>query len=250
MWSKDLARLEYFDPNIFIGANDSDERVCGFALALALYSNDAKALLGLTTLMIGKKPNLKNICAEYGEYNGQNNYLHRLIYANLHELHYLFAQHHKSVAEQSLFAAVIETMPPDFRKSWDELVRMSVDKTNPMFVWFKNFRDGLGFHYVRHPQLVRGYKTWMSELKTGGKANSQEGAYISRGDSVKTTRYYFADAAADAWMNEEVKSFPGPLQSMAELMERNVIAISGFITSFIAMRGGKLKLSQNPPIQG
>jgi hypothetical protein len=249
MWSKDLARLKYFDPNIFLGATDSEKRVCGFALALALYANDAKVLLGLTTNMVEKAPDFKNICEEFGEYSGQRNYLHRLVYAHLHELHYIFAQYHNSVYKLPLFLSVLEAMTTGSRKSWDELVRMSLDKNDPMKSWLKNVRDGLGFHYVRHSQLLDGYKKWVAELKPGGKASTQEGAYISPGKSVKTTRYYFADAAIAAWLDEEIKTFPGPIKSLETLMERNVIAIFGFINSFIITRGGKLHLSGNPSIK-
>jgi hypothetical protein len=136
------------------------------------------------------------------------------------------------------------------RRSWHELVGMSLDKNNPMKSWLKNVRNGLGFHYVRHSELLDGYRRWAEELKPGGKASTQEGAYISPGNSVKTTRYYFADAAVDAGMGEEIKTFPSPTPSLEALMERNVLAISGFINSFISTRGGKLLLSKYPPIKG
>lgn len=247
MWSKNLARLQYFDPSIFLGSAKADERVCGFTLALALYANDAKVLLGLTIGMTNQEPKFTQINEELGEYSGQKNYLHRLIYAHLHELHYIFIQHHPSVSELPLFKTTIKNMSSGSRRSWDQLVKMSLDKSDPMHSWLKNVRDGLGFHYVRHSQLINGYRKWNESRTPGGVAATQEGAYISAGKSVMTTRYYFADAAADSWMGEEMKTFPNESKSLVDLMERNVIAISGFINSFIPTRGGELLASKYPP---
>jgi len=249
VWSKDLAPLHYFEPNIFFGSTDEDERICGFSLALALYSNDAKVLLGLTIQMIDQAPDFKTICEELGEYTAQKNYLHRLVYAHLHELHYILSQHHETVSKIPLFKKVLTNMSKGSRRNWDELVKMSLDKNDSMKSWLKNVRDGLGFHYVRHSHLLDGYRKWSEQLKPGGKSERQEGAYISAGKSVKTTRYYFADAAVDAWMGEELKSFPDPSGSLVHLMERNVIAISGFINSFVNTRGGKLQRSTYPRIK-
>jgi hypothetical protein len=249
VWSKDLASLHYFDPSVFVASSKADEMVCGFALALALHANDAKVLLGLTNAMIDQSPKFEKICEEMGEYFGQKSYLHRLTFSQLHELHFIFAERrYMYVSTHPLFKETLENMTPASRRDWDALVEMSLDKRNAVFMWFKGLRDGLGFHYIQFRKLSHWFRKWTGQLKPGGTAATQEGAYISIGRSVKTTRYYFADAAVSEWMGEEFKNRPLDLKALGDLMNRNVNAISGFIGGFITARGGKLVQSKYPPL--
>lgn len=109
----------------------------------------------------------------------------------------------------------------------------------------KKFRDGLGFHYVRHPELYEAFQQWKADIQPGGPVDYQEGAYISIGGSIEATRYFFADAAVNYWMNKELAAFPkGP--PSGDLVERNALGISGFLHAFFALRGGVSKKSVLP----
>lgn len=249
MWSKELAKLQYFEPEVFRGKTPGEEKVCAFILSLAVFANDSKVLVGILLKMIAAVPKFDRVSEELGEYSGQKNYLYRLVYSQLHELHYILMQHLDEVRREPLFQATLKGLSAGSKKSWKELEDMARCKDSPMKIWLKNVRDGLGFHYVRHKELLTGYGQWLESLKPGGKAAYQEGAYISAGKSVKTTRYYFADAAIDGWMAEEMKKFPGGLNSLEPLMERNVIAISGLVNAFLGVRKAKLKNSNYPPLK-
>ena len=246
MWSKELAPLQYLDPELFVGKDDEERKVCAFILALALYFNDSKALVGMALRVIAEKPDLDSICEELGEYSALKNYLHRLIYAHIHELHYLLQQYLKEMTGIPLYNALINGMDPEPRKNWQGLISMSASKSDPVQEWFQEMRNGLGFHYVRHAQLYAGYLDWKASLAKGEASERQEGAYISLGTSVKVTRYYFADAAADFWMRAETKKLPNFEEALKTIMDRNVNSISGLINQFIKYRGGAAHKSAYP----
>ena len=247
MWSKDNSPLGVLDPKIFVGKTPDDERLCAFALALGLYFNDSKALIGMTVRLIAEQPKLDKVCEELGEFSALKNYLHRLIYAHIHELHYLLQSHLKEVSGMASFKKIVEQLGPQERKNWGALVAMATAQSDPQKEWFKSFRDGLAFHYVRHKDLYDGYLSWKESLESG-KEPGQEGAYISLGSSVKTTRYYFSDAAAAAWMKKEWKKLANGEETLNAMLERNANALSGFINKFIVLRGGKQKRSKYPKL--
>jgi len=192
---------------------------------------------------------LNSICAELGEYSALKNYLHRLIYAHIHELHYLLQQHLKEVVEVPVYQAIVAGMNAKPKKNWEGLISMSYSKKDPISAWFKTMRDGLGFHYVRHRELYAGYLDWKSSLEKGQVSEHQEGAYISLGRNVKNTRYYFADAAADFWVRAATKKIPNFGKALNVVLDRNANAISGLISQFVEHRGGKLTRSTYPKIK-
>lgn len=248
MWSKDLARLEFVHPDLFVGNNKDEERVCAFALALALYFNDSKSIVGMTVHLIEGAPKFDSLCEETGEYFGLKGYLNRLMIAHLHELHHLFQHRFKEASDKPLFQKIVRGMPLDVGKNWEALVAMALDRKGPDARLLKNIRDGMAFHYVRHEGLYAGYLAWKAELRPGGLCQDQEGAYFSIASSVKKTRYYFADAAADFWLKDETGKGEDIQTLLPAILDRNANAISGFLSGFINHRGGRVRKSSYPKI--
>ncbi len=249
MWSKQSAPLHFLSPEVFIAKTKEEERICSFAIALALYFDDSKSILSMTVKLIEDLPKLKTVCEELGEYYGLKGYLLRLIFAHLHELHYLLQHRLVGVEADPLFTAIHEGMGDEARKDWDELVVMSRDKESVQSKWLEQIRNGLGFHYVRHKELYEGFLAWKAALSPGQLCDNQEGAYISIGGSIKETRYYFADAAADFSIKKVTQNIPDPDRALKEILERNSNAIASFVNHFIVHRGGKMVPSKRPPLK-
>ena len=90
-------------------------------------------------------------------------------------------------------------------------------------------RNKIGYHYDAK-ELARGYKAAFGQSKP---------PYLSRGSSMKSTRFYFADAAAEAYMldkakDPEVRDF---LKSSHLFLDQINQALHEIVTRFVTYQG-------------
>jgi hypothetical protein len=202
-----LASLQTFDPRAFVGTSDVPQDICNFVLALALIYNDCKngifSNLALTDSKPGGDP---QISRSWGAYTGIKNHYLRLHCALIHELLNLISEN-ETVIKQPFFVSVIKLLPRRVRESWDaSLQKQTASSLNKALLMIRN---KVSFHYDPK-ELYRGYRYHF--FKSPGSA---EPAFVSRGNSMKSSRFYFADAAADGYFGSQLEN-----KDASELMNR------------------------------
>ncbi|HEU4501767.1 MAG TPA: hypothetical protein VFR82_08960 [Nitrospira sp.] len=231
---RELADLETFDPDAFVGDDAVPQSVCNFVLSLALIFNDLRDLYYANFLVGGCKPTgsvLKN--KQWGYYSGLYLHIVRLILSAIHELLNLIEKQRADM-DHPIFADVLKALPKDKRKEWFDVVGIALGKSSAdsrLEKLLLRIRNNVSFHYdakalyggFRHHFLVH---------------QPEERAYVSRGNTVQSTRFYFADAAVDGLLNE-ISGTNGPdlAASFEKLIDGVYQPVMLIISGFIQKRG-------------
>jgi len=130
---------------------------------------------------------------------------------------------------------VIKSIKRDAKRSWESLVDTSFGKDTGMDKISKYLilvRNKMSFHY--DPKIIiNGYNYFYEKIKEMDKA------YISRGNSMPESRFYFADASAESYMKslyitDDTEAF---FKSIRESFRELNIAICFIVNGFILKRG-------------
>lgn len=235
----ELGPPEIFDPRAFVGDAGVPQYVCDLVLALAVVFDDFKDLMMAQQLMQTVAPADGPPSSERGVFGGIHVHLFRLLAGLVNEMAVLLNKNAKAVADPA-FAAAVQRMPAQARKMWRSVL-LAANATGPKGDQFGRFlyfaRNTVGFHYDSK-LIARGFNRVFLQ-------SSNNPPYISRGANMAATRFYFADAAAEAALLEcadatTVKEFvslgwrilPEISQALRELIIRFVVS-RGFSTSKI-----------------
>jgi len=229
-----LAPLESCDPSVFVSGDRAEQEVLDFILSLALVFNDIKNIYWATIHMDAFAPqSVEEISPSAGQFAGMKNHLIRLLCSTLSEFIRLVRDNETS-RSSALFTAVIGRCPAAQRRYWNDIVEVSKggvsDESNDVRELLVKIRNNAGYHYFQVSALGEGYRHFISRDQ-----RSRRRAYVSRGGSMKESRYYFADAAAqgiwEMWEGER----------MSDAIGKMVEATNGFLiylmTAFAAIRG-------------
>lgn len=200
---KDLEKIETFDPNVFISDNNFSQPLCNFMLSLSLFCNDIKDIMMFQILVQNDKPkNQKKICSEVGQYGGLMAYFQRLYVLKIKELSRLLE---KSVDlfNNKEFKEILRKLPAPNREFWNSMVNIlarNKKQRNHDEFWtiLTIVRDTTSGHYDPK-ELSKGYNVMF--IKNKDKSEP----YISGGDSISATRFYFADAVAQIYYYKKQK---------------------------------------------
>lgn len=198
----DLADLESFDPAVFIADEVVSQNVCNFVLTLSLVFNDFKDLVyGHITLEKYKPQGSFVISRHWGSYGGLKGHLFRMMIALFFEFMKLLNENTK-VLNDPFFQSVLQHLTQNERKTWSSLVCAAQDQytDTPIGNFALRVRNKMAFHYDLK-EIQSGYQNFFASGSYG-----TERAFISRGDNMAETRYYFADAAARGYL---MKNFKG-----------------------------------------
>lgn len=189
-----LAHPITFSADVFVGDGRVPQDVCDFILTLALVFNDFKDIMFASQLMQDVNPGDGPPTAARGQYGGLHVHRMRLLAGILNELAKV-VEKRKNVVASPVFAAVLKKVPSSARAMWDNVVAASL-ATGPT-----GDRFGRLVYFARH-KVTFHYDT--KEIAKGYRLRFLEGAlgppYVSRGRNIAATRFYFADAAAEAYM--------------------------------------------------
>jgi hypothetical protein len=226
-----LAPLEAFDGRVFLPGAKAPQEVCSLVLSFALVYNDIRdIILGHVLLRDTDLPERERPSPSLGQFNGLGLHLIRLQAATVHELLQLIAEESSAVAHPS-FRDVLRLLTPAGREAWTSLEEVASGRwqDTPLSRVLFFLRNKIGYHYDTK-ELARGYKTAF------GKG---EPPYLSRGSAMQSTRFYFADAAAEAYMldkakDPEVRNF---LKSSHLFLDQINQALHEIVTRFVAYQG-------------
>jgi hypothetical protein len=194
----ELAGLETFDPGVFVGDEEASQEICNFVLTLALLWNDFKdATYALDLLGECKPSDPPGPTREWGAYGGIDLHLLRYQVTLVRELQTLVCRH-RAVARGHYLEGLVRELPPEARDAWHSMVQVALGfaPTGPFGQCLLMVRNKLAYHYD-----PRGIQTgYRNHFLGGGREDDR--AFISRGDDMRSTRFYFADAAAFGYVRE------------------------------------------------
>ncbi len=209
-------------------------RVDAFVLSLALVFNDLKDLQWIlfqtrtrfTLLNVPKE----QVSAINGQLSGLANHILRLALSLSHEF-FEALEHNKDVMREPEFQRCIARLSPKVRAGWEALTQMSSDDTAPLRKFAVKVRNNGAFHYYQAGKaMARGYQ---DHFQPNHQNPRRRDAFVSLGDNMEKTRFFFADAAiANASesftyeeLNEDVKRH---LKAISEALR---FIIEGYLRS-------------------
>jgi hypothetical protein len=229
-----ITSLETFDESAFVANEHVSPDICNFVLTLACIYNDFKdTLLAFDYLEKGKPLGDFEENAEWGEFSGLRLHVIRIQVGLIHELLKLIEKS-KKIIEDPFFDSVVRQVDRLGKDSWKTLVNIAQGNQdqNRIAKTLLLIRNKISFHYDPK-ELGKGYKKYFVDLVPKRKA------YISRGESIKQERYYFADAASQNYfysLYEDI-GYDKFVENISAVMDSIAPALSQIITRFIQKRG-------------
>jgi len=229
-----LAKLQYFNPAVFISDDKEEQKVCDFILALAFIYNDFCDLLFIFDLHLKYPPELDcpKISTERGRYTGMQLHIMRLIYSLFRETMRLI-RGRKELITSNMFQEVFRSLSKENKAYWTALVTAALEEgngTTDFNKFLEAIRSKLTFHYGDLAPLGEGYKRHFFDEN----GNKTQDAFISRGLAMSEERFYFADAAIEnamkVWREGKEEEFR---QHTKEYSQNIGAAIRAVVTNFI-----------------
>lgn len=230
----ELSSLEAFDPAAFTPTTGYSQELCGFVLGLALAFNDFHDLLVAHDILISVWPsNETDPTPELGEFNGLSQHLFRLHLATLHEVLAFIAHNKRSLNELSL-GTVLTKMTPAARSAWETITEVAlgtISERSRLTEFLLFARNKVAFHYDRK-EIASGFAKAFVQ-------NTAREPFVSRGDTLASARFHFADAAAQDYMRKKAEEFgaPNSIIEALEFMTDVTFALHQLVFTFITSRG-------------
>ena len=228
-----LAPLESFDPSVFQGDAVISQKLCDFVLALTIAYNDLRdstfALILLDDVVVN---NDKIPTPQLGLRNGLKETVLRIHIGFINELLALVAAN-KVILDHQAFRSLVNKLSVKGKKSWASIQSAACDKksNDPLVKALIIIRNKVAFHYDA-TQIGKAYKLAFLTKSEYDKP------LLSRGSSMRETRFYFADAASQKYIRDNAtqKIILDFLEGRETLREDINLALFELITKFINSR--------------
>jgi hypothetical protein len=230
----ELAALDTFDPAAFIGDDKVPQSLCNFVLTLSLISNDLRDLY-YANILVGdcKPPGSPGKTRHWGYYAGLNLHVLRLIMSAVHELLNVIDQQRDDV-DHDFFREVVKTLPSGVRQDWQEVVKVALgesSKDKKLGKLLLRIRNNISFHYDTKA-VQAGFNNHFIVQRL------DERAYVSRGNSMRGSRFYFADAVVEGLLSGLTGSHSVDLATQfGKLLDGVSYALILIVCWFIQKRG-------------
>jgi|GEM_PF-1949925 len=189
-----LGTLFPFNPALFTLADPEEQRVADFVLAASLAANDLKDIMMAWEALELLRPGIPSgISVEGGQLGGLRVHVERLSVAVARESLALVRDNEK-VCRSSYFQKLTSLMSVPGRIKWKRLINfacLDLGKT-PIHVAMRYIRHSAVFHYDP-TELATAFRKRFD----GTASIPAKQPYISYGDVLMHTRYFYADAMAE-----------------------------------------------------
>lgn len=236
----ELAQLETFDPLAFQADDKVPQDLCNFILTLALIYNDCKNLIYAYIVTAQSRPEGRFVRNRlWGALSGIQFHIFRTVIGLLHELFNLIRSN-KSLLQQPFFKSIVRQIDPSARNAWETVVAVALGNT-PSDTLGKNLllvRNKMSFHYDGKAIFI-GYSHHFLKSEHLDKR-----AFISRGNSMKESRFYFADAAATGYLRSIVgrKNMEELIVKIGDMLSPINYSLMAIVNSYIQKRGFAYRL--------
>jgi len=239
-----LANLQSFDPAAFRGDEKVPQSICSFVLALAVIHNDCKDTMYAFVLLQQfrpKHPPAKT--REWGAFWGLEHHIYRVMFGILHELFDL-VKDNRSLLDEKFMKGVVTQLGSDARDAWQTVVDVALEATpnNEFGRALLLVRNKVVFHY--DPKAI--YKGYCRHFLDPMKLDDR--AYISRGLSMKESRFFFADAVGLGYVRAVtgLEATDHLLGTVTEFLRPLNVALIQLIDRFIQKRGFAYRDAEPP----
>lgn len=191
--------LNYIDPHLLID-EDNFNKLESFFLLLGVVFNDLKGLILFEDAIIKTYgiPDSEEVTAKAGNYSGMMVQVNKLFAGTVSEF-LTFLDKFRDVFESREFKDVLDRISKEDRDYWREITNVSKEKISGLDGFSEKIikiRNNLAFHFDHSGKSSRnGYISHFFGKNKSGRASK---AYYSMGTGVKSTRFYFSDAAIQA----------------------------------------------------
>jgi hypothetical protein len=239
-----LAQLESFSPGVFRGDSEVPQALCNFVLTLALIYNDCKNAIFAHVALAGARPaGRPQKTRALGAASGIQFHAFRTVAASVHEMLDLIDKN-RALLDHPSFVSLLQQLRPKSRRAWQALVDVAcgAEPTDQLTKNISRLRHKILSHYDP-PEIFRGYSQHFL-----GAARRDERAYVSRGDTMRTTRFYFADAAGTGYLDFLVGRHQAEKLrlDLAEIIDQINQGLMMIVMAFIHQRGGPLQRETEP----
>lgn len=177
---------------------DENDHLGRFFLGLAAVFNDIKGLVLFEQYLLAMdRPARGEWSARAGQWRGLHIQIHRWLAGVLYELmEYVAHKRNKGAVNDPTFRGLVASLPDERQRAWKELEASSTEETRDARGLYACIRDYASFHYGP-THLVDGFvKQFENEASDPAKATeANRSAQYSYGDTMRETRFYYADAA-------------------------------------------------------
>jgi len=219
-------------PNILHPDSKFDRVLLGLALAC----NDLHDCLWVLSQTDRGRPKTPRLNGYDGGRMGLELWATRVLAGILNELLDAIKKNHGLLTSHDETPAILETMSAGSRTAWNGLLRLaSAGQDDGDRAFLVDVRNNLSYHYYQPKRLAQGYKRAFIESPVGDRNRF---AYVSQGATVKKTRFYFVDAAAQTAAdisNEAPSSFKKDLR-LVKLAETAANSAFAFVAGFLFVR--------------
>jgi hypothetical protein len=176
--------------------------VQNFFLTLSVIFNDLKGLIIFQRSIEEnyRLPDPDEVSAHAGECAGIIVQVHKLIVATVNEF-FLFLKENESVLDKTEFALILQDLPVKMRSAWNDMVDVALGQ-NPNATDFAKvlvqIRNNTAFHYYRAGKNLRA--AYITRFSNNTDLERNKYAYYSIGDTMESTRFYYADAALEQYL--------------------------------------------------
>ncbi|MFI5179848.1 MAG: hypothetical protein ACHQPI_00445 [Thermoanaerobaculia bacterium] len=231
-----LADFEEFDRRYFEPDALHSQQLCAFILTLALIYDDLKGL-AMAGVFLGEvtPPPEGGRTAARGEVAALQSQALRMIGGLIHELFDLVNDNATLLKEQD-FNRILRRCSDEAELAWKRIVSASERQgtklpDDPVAKALYFVRNKISFHYDPK-RLLGGFRTAFSRTREFGDPA------LSRGDNLQQTRFFFADAAAQACFiqhaggsdSKALFAWDSPMLTAVHQ------ALFGLVTSFLTYR--------------
>lgn len=217
---------------------DKDDANGRFFLSLALVYNDLKGLAFSQWLLKERERRPEGeVSAQAGNYNGTQLQFTRYLAGLLYELCKLIEEHREIVESMPVTALVART-PKEARSSWNQIVDVALKREgrrDGLRTLLERIRDNFTFHYYKPKDLSLGFERHFFEAE---KTQHNEQAYYSAGTTMEFSRFFCADAAAQAGLLRwaAIMNIERATDEISALAEKVNVALRFIVEEFILER--------------
>ena len=227
----ELSPLKTFPSEAFISKDIEEQKVCDFILALAVFYNDFKDVDYAWYYFQISAPKTPKIETYYGQHVGMRYHVFKIYISLFLEMFKLIKKSKKTI-ELPLFKKIENKLPKKAKMGWNDIKDISKGKQakdKELNSFLKKTRNRVASHYDVS-EISKGYKRFFKKNKMD--------AFVSLGNCLLSTRFYYADAAVEGYIEHCLDSNKAETFKKINTLNKKVSnTIYYILVNFVKARG-------------
>jgi hypothetical protein len=198
--------LSDISPNLLLGEKEND--LDDFFLVLSVIFNDLKGLLyfGMSLEEHYRTAPSDELSVHSGEVGGLQAQQYRLLAGLIREF-LAFLKENAAIVKSPAFQLILLKINRTNKELWNDLTQIAFDdevKTKSTFAHsLMLIRSNVGFHYDQsRKELRKSFKEFFNKIP---KTLHNTRAYYSLGQTMRETRFYYADATVKEYISMKAR---------------------------------------------